>query len=106
MTIRKNFINGEWVEGAAAVRNINPSNVADVVGEYAQADERQAQQAIAAARQAFPRWALGSIQQRFEILDAIGTEILARRDELGTLLSREEGKTRPEGIAEATRAGN
>jgi alpha-ketoglutaric semialdehyde dehydrogenase len=39
------------------------------------------------------------------MLDKIGTEILARKDELGTLLSREEGKTKPEGIGEATRAG-
>ena len=40
-----------------------------------------------------------------DALDKIGTEILARREELGTLLSREEGKTRPEGIGEVTRAG-
>ena len=47
-----------------------------------------------------------SIQSRADILDAIGNEILARKEELGTLLSREEGKTRAEGIGEATRAGN
>ena len=47
----------------------------------------------------------GSIQPRADILDAIGNEILARKEELGTLLSREEGKTRPEGIGEAARAG-
>ena len=34
-----------------------------------------------------------------------GNEILARKDELGRLLSREEGKTLPEGIGEAARAG-
>src|SRR5207247_6789727 len=40
------------------------------------------------------------------ILDRAGTEILARKDELGRLLSREEGKTLPEGIGEAMRAGH
>ena len=35
------------------------------------------------------------------MLDRVGTEILARKDELGALLSREEGKTLPEGIGEA-----
>ena len=40
------------------------------------------------------------------ILDRVGTEILARKDELGRLLSREEGKTLPEGIGEAARAGH
>ena len=48
---------------------------------------------------------LGPIQQRFDILDRAGTEILARKDELGRILSREEGKTLPEGVGEAARAG-
>ena len=39
------------------------------------------------------------------MLDRIGTEILARKDEIGRLLSREEGKTLPEGIGETVRAG-
>ena len=38
-------------------------------------------------------------------MDNIGSEILQRREELGELVSREEGKTLPEGIGEATRAG-
>ena len=39
------------------------------------------------------------------MLDKVGNEILARKDELGTLLAREEGKTRAEAVGEATRAG-
>ena len=101
-----NYINGEWVAGSKATRDVNPSNLADVVGEYVHADLAQVNGAIAAARAAFAKWSKGNIQQRADILDAIGTEILARREELGTLLSREEGKTKPEGIGEATRAGN
>jgi acyl-CoA reductase-like NAD-dependent aldehyde dehydrogenase len=100
-----NYINGEWTGGGTATRDVNPSNLSDVVGEYAQASADQANQAIAGARQAFGKWSQSSIQLRADILDAIGTEILARKEELGTLLSREEGKTRPEGIGEATRAG-
>jgi aldehyde dehydrogenase (NAD+) len=75
------------------------------VGEYARANELQVRSAIAAARAAFPAWSRGSIQARADMLDRIGNEILARKDELGILLSREEGKTKPEGIGEATRAG-
>jgi len=101
----RNYIAGEWVAGATASVNRNPSDTADVVGEYAQADAAQAKAAIAAAKRAFPAWATGSIQERANILDKVGAEILARRDELGTLLSREEGKTLPEGIGEAARAG-
>jgi aldehyde dehydrogenase (NAD+) len=102
---KRNFIGGEWLEGARAVPNINPSDTSDVIGEYAQADEAQARQAIAAAAAAFPKWSTSTPQQRFDALDFIGTEILARRAELGELLSREEGKTLAEGIGEATRAG-
>jgi aldehyde dehydrogenase (NAD+) len=105
MSDYKNFIAGEWVAGATATANRNPSNVNDVIGEYAQADAAQARAAIAAARQAFPAWATGSIQERSNILDRAGTELLARKDELGRLLSREEGKTLPEGIGEVMRAG-
>jgi len=105
MAVHQNFINGEWAKAPAGAPNINPSNVADVVGEYARADEIQVRAAIGAARAAFPGWSRGSIQARADLLDKIGNEILARKDELGTLLAREEGKTKPEAIGEATRAG-
>jgi acyl-CoA reductase-like NAD-dependent aldehyde dehydrogenase len=100
-----NLIGGEWVAGVSRSVNRNPSNVADVIGEYARADEEQTRAAIAAAKAAFPAWAAGSIQERANILDRAGSEIIARKDELGRLLSREEGKTLPEGVGEAMRAG-
>ncbi|OYX69092.1 MAG: aldehyde dehydrogenase family protein [Rhizobiales bacterium 32-66-11] len=103
--LHKNFIAGDWIEGTRVNRNINPSNLDDLVGEYALADAAQAQAAIDAAFTAFPAWAAASPELRADALDRIGTEILARREELGTLLSREEGKTLAEGIGEATRAG-
>src|SRR5207247_2186391 len=88
-----------------AIANRNPSDLNDVLGEYAQADATQARAAIAAAKEAFPAWSIGSIQERAIVLDRAGNEILARKDRLGRLLSREEGKTLPEGIGEVTRAG-
>jgi len=100
----KNYIAGEWVSATDASANINPSNTTDVVGEYARASAAEAERAIAAAYDAFPAWSRSSIQQRHDILKAVGDEILARKEELGRLLSREEGKTLPEGIGEVTRA--
>jgi aldehyde dehydrogenase (NAD+) len=105
MRVHENYINGGWAQGAERAPNINPSNLADVVGEFARADAAQARAAIAAARAAFPAWSRGPVQARADMLDRIGNEILARKDELGTLLAREEGKTRPEAVGEATRAG-
>lgn len=104
--VHKNLIAGDWVEGARASRNINPSDTRDVVGEYAQASAAEAREAIAAARDAFPAWSTTTPQQRFDILDAAGHEILQRKAELGDLLAREEGKTLPEAVGEVVRAAN
>ena len=101
-----NYIDGQWVGSDRYQANTNPSDLSDVIGEYAQADAAQVEQAIAAARRAFPAWAAFGIQARADALEKVGLEILARREELGTLLAREEGKTLPEAIGEVARAGN
>src|SRR6476469_9497192 len=101
-----NYIGGEWTAGATWSPNRNPSDLADVIGEYAQADAAGTNAAIAAAKSAFTQWSVSSIQERANILDKVGTDILARKDELGRLLAREEGKTLPEGIGETVRAGH
>ena len=101
-----NLINGKWVGSNDYKANINPSDTRDVVGNYAQGTKEDASNAFAAASEAFPKWSHSTPQQRFDLLDAAGTEILKRRDELGNLLAREEGKTLPEAIGEVARAGN
>ncbi|UCH47006.1 MAG: aldehyde dehydrogenase family protein [Betaproteobacteria bacterium] len=108
MTTQKyrNYIAGEWVEGVTISQDINPSDTSDVVAEYAQADKVQTETAIEAARAAAPGWANFGVQARADLLDKIGLQILARSKELGELLSREEGKTLPEGIGEVVRAAN
>jgi len=93
-----NLIAGEWVHGDDAVRNINPSDTGDVVGEYERASAAQVDAAIEAARRAAPAWARTTVQQRADLLEKVGVEILARRDALADLLAREEGKT----LADAT----
>lgn len=101
-----NYINGEWVTGSSWTPNRNPSDLSDVIGEYATADVAQTNAAVAAARTAFTAWSVGSIQDRANMLDKVGSDILARKDELGRLLAREEGKTLPEGVGETMRAGH
>lgn len=101
-----NFIGGEWAAGVGYTDNINPSDLSDSIGEYAQADAAQVAQAIDAAHRAFPAWSVSGIQARADSLEKVGLEILARREELGALLAREEGKTLPEAIGEVVRAGN
>jgi alpha-ketoglutaric semialdehyde dehydrogenase len=103
--IQKNYVAGEWVESAGVSHNVNPSNTQDIIGEYSKADRAQTLQAIAAAKAAFPKWSRSTPQERFDALNRISAEIITRKDELGRLLAREEGKTLPEGIGEVARAG-
>lgn len=106
MTVQaRNFIAGEWVAADDYAPNVNPSNTHDIVGDYPRASRADAERAIAAARAAFPAWSRTTPQERYEALKKISDEVLARREEIGRMLSREEGKTLPEGIGEATRAG-
>ncbi|MGV3549936.1 aldehyde dehydrogenase family protein [Rhizobium sp.] len=103
MALHQNLISGEWT-GGDAVPNINPSDTNEVVGEYARGSAQDMKDAIAAAKAAFPAWSRSGILERHAILKKTADEILARKDELGALLSREEGKTLPEGTGEVIRA--
>ena len=100
-----NLIDGKPVDSTDRSSNINPSNVSDVVGEFARGTTSDVEAAIAAAKAAFGKWAHSTPQERFDILDRAGTEILARKEELGRQLSREQGKPLADGIGEAGRAG-
>jgi aldehyde dehydrogenase (NAD+) len=101
----QHFIGGERVSGAVLRDSENPSDTRDIVARYPQAAGAEVDAAVAAARKAFPAWADASPEVRSDYLDKIGNLILQRREEIGRLLSREEGKTAPEGIGEVARAG-
>jgi aldehyde dehydrogenase (NAD+) len=101
----QSYIDGQWIAGNGSEPDENPSDLDRPVGEYGQADAALTAQAVEAAAAAWPRWSLSTPQQRADILDAVGSEILARKEELGRLLASEEGKTLPESIGEAARAG-
>ena len=103
MTLHKNLIAGEWTDGEP-IANVNPSNTDEEVGRYARATAEDAGRAISAAKEAFPAWSRSGPAQRHAVLRAASDEIAARKDEIGRLLAREEGKTLAEGVMEAGRA--
>ncbi|HEX7247930.1 MAG TPA: aldehyde dehydrogenase family protein, partial [Actinomycetota bacterium] len=86
----QNLIAGEWVAGATTVADVNPSDVSDVVGEFAVADEAQVDAAIDAAESAAPGWATATPAERAAVLERVGLDLDARAAELGEQLSREE----------------
>ena len=101
----RNFIAGAWRDGATVAENRNPSDLSDMIGHFAQGTATDVDEAVAAARAAQPKWWAEGIQKRHDALMAIGTELMARAAEIGTLLSREEGKPFAEGKGEVFRAG-
>jgi alpha-ketoglutaric semialdehyde dehydrogenase len=102
--VNRNLIGGNWLDGIGVSDDINPSNTKDVVGRFVQGDAKQVSAAVAAAKAAFPAWSRSNPQTRHDILKRVGDEIMARKDELGRLLSQEEGKTVAEGVGEVVRA--
>ena len=103
---KHNFIAGEWRNSSNHIKNINPSDTNDVIASYAIASKDDVQDAVSAAMSALSAWSSSTSGERFDILDAIGTEIIQHKEELGDLLAREEGKTLKEAVAEAHRAGS
>lgn len=103
--LKLNHIAGDWVSGPSEIANTNPSDLSDTIGIFAQASADQLDQALAAARIAQVEWARYGLERKQNVLMAIGTEMMARAEELGTLLSREEGKPLAEGKGEVYRAG-
>ena len=101
----RSYINGRWVDGVDRIADVNPSDTRDVVGEFAQAGVAQVEEAIDAARRAQAVWAGSGLEQRYNVLMAIGQALMDRCAELGELLCREEGKTVAEGKGEVYRAG-
>src|SRR5438094_6411747 len=102
----KNYINGEWAGGAKTFENRNPANTDDVVGLFAKGTAQDVADAAAAAAAAFPAWSAMPAPARGNLLFK-AADILDRKfDQLGSDMTREEGKTLPEAKGEVRRAIN
>ena len=91
--------------GDTEIENRNPSDISDLVGMFAQSSTTQLEQALDQARLAQSEWAAYGLERKQSVLMCIGIELMARSEELGRLLSREEGKPLAEGKGEIYRAG-
>jgi len=100
-----NLIAGDWLAGDSDVENRNPSDLSDLVGVFTQATPDQLEATLDQARVAQAEWAAYGMERKQAVLMNIGTELMARAEDLGTLLSREEGKPLAEGKGEVFRAG-
>ena len=99
------FIGGKQVAAPGALESINPSNTKEVIAKFPDGSPEDVNKAVEAARSAFPGWAGSTPEVRADILDKAGSLIIERKEAIGKLLAREEGKTLPEAIGETVRAG-
>jgi aldehyde dehydrogenase (NAD+) len=104
MRVLTSVLAGVPVAGDEERPDLNPSDLSDVVAVASLASAETASAAVTVAAEAFGSWSRTTPWQRAEVLDRAGTEIIARADELGDLLAREEGKTYPEARGEVIRA--
>ena len=100
-----NLIAGAWESGDSEIENRNPSDLNDLVGVFSQATSSQLHATLDKAKQAQQEWAGYGLERKQSVLMNIGNEMMSRAEELGTLLSREEGKPLAEGKGEVFRAG-
>ena len=102
----QNFIGGEWVAAASGKRysNMNPADTRETVADYPLSGSQEAQEAIAAAQNAFPGWARQTSVARGRVLSKASQVLESRKAELAELLTREEGKTLAESAGEVQRA--
>jgi len=99
------FIGGKEVSAATPLESLNPSNTNEVIATFPEGTAEDVNAAVEAARKAQPAWAAASPEVRSDVLDKAGSLILERKEIIGKLLAREEGKTLPEAIGETARAG-
>lgn len=98
------LINGQWLSHGQRVPNINPSDTSDVIADYNWGTVHDIAAAAEAARAAAPAWEAVLPEARARILRRVGDELMARADELGRVMAREQGKTVREGRAELVRS--
>ncbi len=102
---KSNYIAGQWVEGTSSIKNINPSDTSEIIDEYTTCTDEQFEESIRSAAIAQKEWETVGIEKKSQILVNIGNELIQKSQQIGELLSREEGKPLNEGIGEVARAG-
>jgi acyl-CoA reductase-like NAD-dependent aldehyde dehydrogenase len=93
------LIDGQLVAGDATMPVINPATE-ETIAECPRASLNQLNQAVAAAKAAFPAWAATPIGERRKAIAQMADRIEQNTDELARLLTREQGKPLADAIGE------
>ncbi len=90
----RNFIGGEWVgaRSGKTFENRSPADTTDLIGRFADSDERDVKDAVDAAAEAYRCWRLLPGPQRGEVLYRLGQILRERKEEYARAMTREMGK--------------
>ncbi|MEM2041623.1 MAG: aldehyde dehydrogenase family protein, partial [Nitrososphaerota archaeon] len=102
----KNYIDGEYVESLSGEQflDINPANINDILGSFQSSTREDAKKAISAALEAQEKWAETPPGERGRILIKASEILDSMKEDLVTILTREEGKTLNDSRVEVNRA--
>ena len=88
------YINGEWYQPNSErhIRNVNPADTRDIIGEFPMATAADTERAIDAAAAAFQGWRKTPGPERGRVIWRAADIARRRVDEIAELMTREEGK--------------
>ncbi len=103
-----NYINGKWKPSRSneTIPNINPANTDEVLGHTPLSTVEDAREAVAAAKEAFPKWKATPAPVRGKLLFKAADLLQQRLEEMATLLTKEEGKVLKDSRGEVQRSIN
>lgn len=101
-----NFIAGQWLPGGGALLAVTDPATGDLITNVPDSGAAEALAAVDAAHAAFPAWRKVPAKQRATILKRWNDLVLAHQDDLGKLISREQGKPLAEGKGEVSYAAS
>jgi len=108
MNTFRSFINGSFIDSVSGktAPNINPANIADVIGTIELASREEARRAVESAYDAFRGWKATPAPARGKIVGRAARRMEDRKEELAAAITQEEGKTIGEARGEVQRAIN
>jgi succinate-semialdehyde dehydrogenase/glutarate-semialdehyde dehydrogenase len=99
------LINGAWVKGASRFDVLDPAT-GHKLADVANLGPAEAEAAIAAANTAWPAWRAKTAKERSIILRKWFDLLMANQDDLGTIMTAEQGKPLPEAKGEVAYAAS
>ncbi len=101
MTDTTHFINGKWIAGLGhTIESIDPAKN-QVIWSAKAASEAQVNDAVSAARKAFPSWSLKTVDERLSIIKKFGELLAENKQALAKIIAKETGKPEWETATEA-----